>query len=362
MISPRFNSVLVSVTEGCHVGCAHCGFLGSTRERESDAAELASWVASACAYGIPMIIFTGGEAFERLEVLEAGVASARGANTEASVFTSSFWATSPEVATATLRRLDGIRHLYLSSDVYHQRRVPYANVHHVIAAADRLGIPRISIVITYASDADRLAVRSEYARYGDRLRFCEERVIPTRFNQRSVRGQDALLPADPDAYAVHCWLETPIINPNGDLFACHVGKAGAHGSLEYLPYWLGNLRTSSFARVMSAARIRADYQFLRTHGPKGVADLYRAYPELAAAVGREGFTGPCDMCFSTLASEAGRTALRAHVQKADVVASISARLALLFREPPLEPGRVAFDAPSSFAMTESDHAFAVSRT
>lgn len=343
-MSSWYRSILVSVTEGCNVGCGHCGFLGSTRERETAAQDIAEWVRQACEFGIATMIFTGGEPFERQEVLAAGVASARRCGTPSAVFTSSFWGTSLAAARETLARFEGLEHLYLSSDVYHQKRVPLERVHHVIDAARSLGIPKISIVITYASETDRLEVRSWYARHGDSLRFCEERVIPTPYIGKALRGQDALLPARPDAYEPHCWLDTPIINPNGDLFACHVGKAGAHASLEEIPYWLGNLRRSSFAEIMAASRSRADYQFLRTHGPRGVAELFAAYPDLEETIGRSGFTGPCDMCFSALSHPAGAAALREYAATPAVVARTNVRLALELGEPPMPARKVEVPA------------------
>lgn len=127
----KFKSVLISVTEACHVGCAHCGFIGSVRDRESDPDELACWVTQACAYGAPVVIFTGGEPFERLECLSKGVAAARSHGIPSAVFTSSYWAKSTQIARETLSQLEGLKHLYLSSDVYHQRRVPYQNVYNV---------------------------------------------------------------------------------------------------------------------------------------------------------------------------------------------------------------------------------------
>ena len=102
------RSILVSVTEACHVGCRHCGFIGSTRDREAGAGLLANWVAQACEYGIPLVIFTGGEPFERFEVLERLVATCRAAGTPAASFTSSYWATDPKTTVAYLERLDGL--------------------------------------------------------------------------------------------------------------------------------------------------------------------------------------------------------------------------------------------------------------
>jgi hypothetical protein len=335
-MNPSFSSILVSVTEGCHVGCAHCGFIGSSRDRDTDVAELRDWVSQSCRYGIPAIIFTGGEPFERYESLREGIWAADDHGVPSAVFTSSFWAHSVDTAHIGLRELRGLRHLYLSTDRYHQVRVPYEHVHNVIAAADLLSIPEITLCITYANDEDRQGVRSQYARYGDRVRFYESRVIPTAFIKKALRNEDPPLPVSEEDFGGSCWLKTPIINPNGDIFTCHAGKVGAHGNMEDLPYWLGNLRRSSFDEIMIAARRNVEYQYLRTHGPRGVARLFREYPELAAAVGRSAFTGPCDMCFSVLSTPEGAKCLSEYAHRPDVLTHINVRLALQHGEPPLD--------------------------
>lgn len=336
-MSIRLKSILVSVTEECHVGCAHCGFIGSKRDRETDANDLVHWVGQICDYGVPLVIFTGGEPFERFDALEASVAVCKHKGAPSASFTSSYWAVSFDAAKAILARLDGLRHLYLSSDIYHQKRVPFEHVHNVIDAADALGIPEITICITFACEEDRLAVREAYARYGDRLRFYEERVIPTPHITRLVRRQDALRGFSPAEYEPTCWIDTPIVNPNGDVFGCHVGKVGAHGSFEDLPYWLGNLERASFREIMDVAAEDLEYQFLRSRGPQGVAELFGVYPDLRQAVGRKGFTGRCDMCFGVLSTPAGRAALADYVRRPDVIDAINIGLFARYGEPPIGP-------------------------
>lgn len=332
----RLKSILVSVTEACHVGCAHCGFIGSRRDREAGVADLTDWVGQICDYGVPLVIFTGGEPFERVNALRSAVAAATRRGTPSASFTSSFWATSVDTARDTLAGMEGLEGLYLSSDIYHQRRVPFERVHNVIDAAAALGIRNITICITYATEDDRLAVRGAYARHGPRVRFHEERVIPTPFIQNLVRKQDPERGFSPDEYEATCWIDTPIVNPNGDLFGCHVGKVGAHGSFEELPYWLGNLHRASFADLMDAAATDLPYQFLRSRGPRGIAELFGAYPGLREAVGRQGFTGRCDMCFSVLSTAAGRTALADYVQRPEVLDQIDIGLFARYGEPPIE--------------------------
>jgi MoaA/NifB/PqqE/SkfB family radical SAM enzyme len=336
-MAPRFASVLVSITERCHVGCAHCGFIGSTRDREPDVDEMTDWVEQLCAYGVPMVIFTGGEPFERFDCLVRGVAAARNAGTPAALFTSSVWASSFDVACEKLKQLSGLTHLYLSSDTFHQRRVPYQNVFNVIDAAKVLSIPDVTICITYTNLEELKEVRDRYAHYGEQLKFKEGRVIPNpKFGKKVLKHQGDLRAPNPEEYRFNCWIGTPIVNPNGDVFSCHVGKAAAHRDLKELPYYLGNFYEETFAAMMEQAGARADYQFLRTYGPRAAATLYASEPGLVDAVGcRNGFTTDCDMCFSTLKTQEGRMALNRHVARSEVRDEINLRLSLIFGEEPL---------------------------
>ncbi|QUL37960.1 radical SAM protein [Erythrobacter sp. JK5] len=335
-MTTRFKSILVSTTEGCDVGCAHCGFLGSSRDKDADEASLLRWIGDIGDYGIPTIIFTGGESFERFETLEAAVRKAHRAGVGTAVFTSSFWAGDRDCALDRMNRLRGLGQIYLSTDVYHQLKVPVQNVRNAIDASLATGVGTVSIVITYSSTADLERVKSWYAEYGDRLDIIEERVIPTPFTKKLLRGEDERLGLSQSDYAMRCWLDTPIVNPDGNVFACHVGKAGAHRDMREIPYWLGNLAEESFGQMMARVRRRADYQFLRVHGPKGVAEVVEATPDLRRALDREAFTCACDMCFSVLSTPEGAAALRQYTRQPDIRARINARLVLTLREAPVE--------------------------
>lgn len=331
----HFDSILIVLTEACHVGCAHCGYIGSKRDREVESPELENWIEQMISYGIPEIIFTGGEAFERYETLAAGVKRARECGAKISVFTSSFWATSREEAKKVLQGLNGLTKVYLSTDLYHQKRVPFAYVRNAIDAAIELGIPKINLNITFATEADRDYVAAQYADYGNRVVFYMERVIPTPLiSPRVLAAQDPLQSLNPSNYSHKCWLATPLIDPNGDLFACHIGKVAAHGgNVRKMPYFLGNLRENPFADIMRGAQERTDYQFLRTHGPKGVAEVAQGNPKLIEALPRRDFTNACDMCVCTLSSPKGGESLAEHARGRG--SEIDVRLALLLGEEPV---------------------------
>lgn len=329
----RFDSILIVLTEVCHVGCQHCGYIGSKRDREVESWEVERWIEQMVAYGIPEIIFTGGEPFERYETLAAGVRRARECGVRISVFTSSFWATSPDETRRVLEGLKGLTKLYLSTDVYHQKRVPFQNVRNVVDAAIEMGIPNININITYATEADREYVASQYADYGDRVDIYAERVIPSpKFSPKVLAGQDPMKSLAPDNYSRKCWLATPLVDPQGDLFACHIGKAAAHKEFGKSSYFLGNLRESSFAQIMAHGQQRPDYQFLRTHGPTGVAEMATNNDALRKAMPRHEFTNACDMCVCVLASPQGPESLENYA--AARTDEINIRLALLHGEAP----------------------------
>ena len=65
----HLKSILVSVTEGCHVGCAHCGFIGSIRDRESTPSDIFDWVRQVCDYGTHVDIANGREKTVAAEAL-----------------------------------------------------------------------------------------------------------------------------------------------------------------------------------------------------------------------------------------------------------------------------------------------------
>lgn len=316
------------------MGCRHCGYIGSNRDRAISTETAADWTAQLCEYGIPLIIITGGEPFGALTVLRRVVLTAHEAGTPSGVFTSSFWATTRDVSERVLRSLPGLSHLYLSSDVYHQERVPYENIHNVIETAADLGIEDITICITYSNEEELRSVKANYSHYGDLIRFYEERVIPTDFIGDVLERQDGLLDMRPANFQQTCWIDTPIVNPTGDVFACHVGKAGAHGSMRESPYWLGNMNETDFATIMRIAKRNRTYQYLRTHGPCGVAE---AVQEHAKDMSKKPlFTGGCHMCFSTLSTTHGKESMEAHLEKSQTMLSINTRLSLLRGEPPID--------------------------
>ncbi|HEU0193921.1 MAG TPA: radical SAM protein [Streptosporangiaceae bacterium] len=307
-----YTNILVSVTEICTVGCSHCGFTGSIRERQPAESEMADWVTQACDWGIPAIIFTGGEPFQRFNLLKAGVRAVaeHPAKPKIGCFTSSFWGKDRATVDKFLDQIPGLTHFYLSTDVFHQERVPASHVRNVIDGAIDHGVRDISLCITIAKDEEERQFREMYSDYGERLLIHVERVISTPYIKPVAETGH---PPLPEHFAKSCWLHTPIVNPNGDLCACHVAKVGAHRPLDKDVYFLGNLKQQTFQEIMDEADRDYSYQFLRAFGPQGVARLVSENEELTAKFGGKRYSNGCDMCSKVLLTRKGRDALREHV-------------------------------------------------
>lgn len=331
----KIYNILINVTERCHVGCRHCGYIGSKRDSEMTADEMEFWVGQVCDYGINKVIFTGGEAFERFEMLARGVRRARESGVPTAVFTSAFWAKSPESARETLRGVSSLYQLYISTDKYHQERVPLVHVYHAIDAAIEIGIPRITMTITYATQQDLDEVAGWYSRYGDRVEISSQRLIPRKGMRRAMTEHVPQFDLTPSNYGSNCFLGTPLINPNGEVFACHIGKVAAHGSIRNSPYALGNLREAPFKEIMSGSQRRSDYKFLVAHGPRGVAESMQANPAAVTKLPRCQFTSGCDMCVAVMLTPPAAEAFQRHAEAS--TESTEIRLALLaMREPSCE--------------------------
>src|ERR1044072_5655533 len=94
----RFNAILFNIVEQCNIRCRHCGYADSVRAAVSTDDELCDWVAQAVDYGIPKIIFTGGEPFIRFNLLKRAVQTAYLRGGGSGIFTNSLWGKTVEEA------------------------------------------------------------------------------------------------------------------------------------------------------------------------------------------------------------------------------------------------------------------------
>ncbi|HYP29262.1 MAG TPA: radical SAM protein [Blastocatellia bacterium] len=296
----RFNSILFNIVEQCNIRCRHCGYADSTREKECGDDELIDWVIQAVDYGFPQIIFTGGEPFLRFPLLKRGVEAVYLRGGSSGIFTNALWGKTLESARETLKQLPGLTHLYLSSDVYHLEFVPAQYILNVIAVARELSIPTVVICITYTSEEDKRDMTALFEGQGDYVNFHYGRVIPSPQVHRLVSdAYSCMHEFVPENFPSQCFLHTPLVNPNGTLSTCHIGKVETHFEITESPYYLGNLKEEKLRDIFARAEENSAYQLLRVYGPQALVKIALA-SEAGDRLRDEKFSCECHMCFMVM--------------------------------------------------------------
>ncbi len=328
----RFNAILFNIVEQCNIRCRHCGYADSTRTSMAQEEELMDWVTQAVDYGIKQIIFTGGEPFTQFPMLKRAVEVVHQHGGTSGAFTNSLWGKTVDEARETIKQLPGLTHLYLSTDVYHLEFVPAEYVLNVIQAARELGVYRVIICITYTNDEDKDRITALFAEQFDYVNFHYGRVIPAPQIVKLVPdAYDCMHDFIPNNFSSQCFLHTPLVNPNGTLSTCHIGKVETHLDIKTSPYYLGDLREEKLQAIFDRAEENATYQFLRVYGPRGLVKTLLASP-LQKEVKRECFSCDCHMCFMVLSKKEAVLALQTEAEQLPIQNDVFLKRVLMLHD------------------------------
>ena len=144
------TEISLVLTEQCPVGCRHCLSSCSVQGPDLPALEThLAWIAKVSQVDrCESIAITGGEPFLYFQRLLQIVDGCRTRGLGATVVTSAYWASSNEITADKLKRLAdaGLTGMTVSTDEYHQERVPLANVSRVLNGARENGIsPKVAV-------------------------------------------------------------------------------------------------------------------------------------------------------------------------------------------------------------------------
>ena len=146
------TEISLVLTEQCPVGCRHCLSSCSVQGPDLPALEThLAWIAKVSRVDrCESVAITGGEPFLYFQRLLQVVGGCRSLGLGATVVTSGYWATSNEIAADRLGQLAhaGLTGITVSTDEYHQERVPLDNITTVLCAAKEHGI-RPKVALTY---------------------------------------------------------------------------------------------------------------------------------------------------------------------------------------------------------------------
>ena len=136
---PFMRNVGLLLTYHCQASCAHCILrAGPDRHEEVSLEDARDWIRQIAAYRngyVCVLSLTGGEPFSNLDLLRAVMEIAAENKLLVSVVTNGFWATERNRAKQLLQSLPEICFISISTDLYHQKFVPFENVKNAIWAA-----------------------------------------------------------------------------------------------------------------------------------------------------------------------------------------------------------------------------------
>jgi MoaA/NifB/PqqE/SkfB family radical SAM enzyme len=181
-----------------------------------------------------------------------------------SVVTNGFWAIEKDRAKQLLQSLPEMCFLSISTDVYHQKFVPFENIKNVIWAAQECNIPYyVSVTTGNMVDPDYQRVRTELLKFTDPERIRTGITFPVG---RAADIKDELghnLSSEP-CPEVCVASSSPCIFPDGRVYGC-IGPL--FELQEQQPLYLGNLREHSVAEIFDRSETNAILHALRLWGP-----------------------------------------------------------------------------------------------
>lgn len=299
-------SVSVAYSWACNFQCAHCGLPpdGQPRSEELTATELREWLSDLPA-GLSWVCFTGGEPALDPDRLVAGIAACTSARIPTTVVTNGKWIAHPEHGEDLMERLwdSGLRVFAISYDEYHEPFWSKERVKETISRAVEFGFSIGVKLVRSPLFIDSL--EGEFRAIGAQSLVVED---------LSPVGRGRLLPvlASSPRSLSHCLeLLSPMLTPNGDVYACCASKELGPGSSHYL----GNARRQPLREILEA----------RQRDPLLIAETVLGPGGLAELLGEAPYGSLCGLCHEIMSDPRKVEILRERIQEPDVRRRISGR-------------------------------------
>jgi MoaA/NifB/PqqE/SkfB family radical SAM enzyme len=271
---PFLSNIGLMMTYKCTIACPHCIVeAGPHRTEAVTVAEAANWLDQIAEYRqghIKGLALTGGEPFHDLETLAKVSGQARALGLIVSVVTNAFWATSRETALRVLSELPDIQMVSISTDVYHQRSIPFGQIQHAIGAARALDRAyNVAVCTENEHDEAYLRIVQELDAMGEGKRIRPSITFPVGRAAKSAHRYAYETSSQPTVSACSM-ASSPVLFPDGNVVACI-------GPLLTLPpthpLYLGNLNRESLAEILDRAEVNPILHTIRAWGPHKLVEL-----------------------------------------------------------------------------------------
>jgi len=318
-----FESVAFHLTDRCNISCAHCmPESGPACHATMKQTELAAWLEELVAIGLTRkICLTGGEPFIVPELLSVATQLAKRAGMECAVMTNASWGASVGAAKRLLRRYEGITKIGISTDRFHRAFVPIQKVRNVIAACRQLG-KTVLVRAAYLGNVEQEIEETTelLAESACQLTDFEAQPVLHLGRARRTFARHELFEMPAQGLTDVCRVaDTPVVTPNGKVFACCGPSMTMHPDSQLQ---LGDLRKHSMREIMDAAEQNTALQFIRSIGPRGLLEAVTGQGATVVLEQRpQHICELCIACFSTASARLAVSQLSRQTQITDRVAT-----------------------------------------
>lgn len=266
---PFLRNIGLVMTYRCQVACPHCIIkAGPDRKEEILLNEAFDWIQQIAEYRrgyIKSLSLTGGEPFYNIENLKKISTFGESRGLIISAVTNAFWASTPKEAVRILRDLPAVKMLAVSTDVYHQKSIPFERIKNAIVAAKECGIPHnVHICTENKDDKEYLEILNKLEGITERDNIVTAIIFPVgrameKIDKSKYRTSDEIpVSACPSS-------NSPVIFLDGRVLACIGSVIDIQSSH---PLMLGNLREKSLREILDNAELNPILHAIRIWGPR----------------------------------------------------------------------------------------------
>ena len=254
-----FSTLGISITNRCTLNCAHC-IRGSTAHSSQMDTKILSDIIDGIPYVkrlVNQVAITGGEPFLFKEAIHRITEAARSSEIKTSVVTSAYWARTPVAAIETVRSFPWIDKFSISTDLYHQSKVPLSTIRRAYEAARAEGrLVRICVTANSKKSEEEKAMLAGISEFADDADIRVQELLPWgRAIDKYSGPTSSMVPPIP------CISTGPFINEFGVIYPCC-------GPLVTVPSRTALQETLDYSLYNSLNRVKINplFHFLRIWG------------------------------------------------------------------------------------------------
>lgn len=266
------------LTYKCTIACPHCIVeAGPHRKEEMRLDHALAWIGQTRTYRdghIQGLALTGGEPFYNLANLAQISAYGQALGLIVSVVTNACWATSPDTALSVLANLPAIQMMSVSTDVYHQKSIPFDYIKNAVWAAKELGrLYNIAVCTDNEEDPAYQRILRDLDAIGEADNLRVSITFPVGRAQKQARHFHYRV--DPEPTVSACSMaSSPVVFPDGKVIAC-IGPLLTLPATH--PMFLGNLHEESLSEILDRAEMNPILHAVRVWGPHKLVSLLKQH-------------------------------------------------------------------------------------